>query len=165
MGGLLLKLKGHSESSLSNLRAHTEIGRPYVRVEPIDDDGNVVVLEGHDVRCETPDGQVLEERPEIRRLFPKKSRRRLHWDRLDALYFVAYTQWTYNALPALLSRDDIRVDRRGREHAGRGALRDRRDSVAFAEACLGTPAGRLPQDVAAAADGQAGRARVAALLS
>jgi hypothetical protein len=107
MGGLLLKLKGHSESSLSNLRAHTEIGRPYVRVEPIDDDGNVVVLEGHDVRCETPDGQVLEERPEIRRLFPKKSRRWLHWDRLDALYFVAYTQWTYNALPALLSRDDI----------------------------------------------------------
>ncbi len=36
MGGLLLKLKGDTESSLSNLRAHTEIERPYVTVEPID---------------------------------------------------------------------------------------------------------------------------------
>jgi hypothetical protein len=107
MGGLLLKLKGHAESSLSNLRAHTEIERPYVRVEPIDDDGNVGVLEGHDVRCETPDGQVLQERPDTRRLFPAKGRRWLHWDRLDALYFVGYTQWIYNAFPALLWRDDI----------------------------------------------------------
>jgi hypothetical protein len=107
MGGLLLKLKGHPESSLADMRTHTEIGRPYVRVEPIDDRGNIGILEGHDVRFETPDGRVVEERRAIRSGFPVKGFRWLHWDRLDAFYFVGYTQWIYNAFPALLWRDDI----------------------------------------------------------
>jgi hypothetical protein len=107
MGGLLLKLKGHPEKSLRDLHAHTEIARPYVRVGPIDDDGNMGVLEGQDLRRETPEGQVVDERLGARRHFPSGGMRWLHWDRLDALYFVAYTQWTYNAFPTLLWRDDI----------------------------------------------------------
>jgi hypothetical protein len=107
MGGLLLKLKGHPARTLRDLRTHTEIARPHVRVEPIDEDGNVGVLDGHDLRREAPDGTILEERPNARSRLPYHGLRLLHWDRLDALYFIGYTQWTYNAFPALLWRDDI----------------------------------------------------------
>jgi hypothetical protein len=107
MGGMLLKLKGHPERSLRDMRTRTEIARPHVRVEPIDEQGNVGVLDGHDLRLETPDGTVLHERPSARSHFPYGGRRLLRWDRLDALYFIGYTQWTYNAFPALLWRDDI----------------------------------------------------------
>lgn len=107
MGGFLLRLKGHREETLHHLRGHTEIGRPHVRIEPIDTDGRVAILDGQDLRRESPDGRVLEERRGVRRLFPRTGWRWLRWDRLDAFYFVAYTQWTYNAFPALLWRDDI----------------------------------------------------------
>lgn len=107
MGGFLLKLKGHPPESLRSMHAHTEIERPHVRVEPIDGAGNVGILDGHTLRLERPDGTVLEERPDTRRFFPYKGRRLLRWDRLDALYFIAYTQWTYNAFPTLLWRDDV----------------------------------------------------------
>jgi hypothetical protein len=107
MGGFLLRIKGHREETLRGLRGHTELARPHVRIEPIDADGSVGVLEGHDLRRESPDGRVLEERRGARSLFPHAGWRWLRWDRLDALYFVAYTQWIYNAFPALLWRDDI----------------------------------------------------------
>jgi hypothetical protein len=107
MGGFLLKLKGHPPESLRELHTHTEIERPLVRVEPIDSAGNVGVLDGHTLRLERPNGDIVEERPDARRFFPYKGRRLVRWDRLDALYFVAYTQWTYNAFPTLLWRDDV----------------------------------------------------------
>jgi hypothetical protein len=107
MGGMLLKLKGHPERSLRDMRTQTQLDRPHVRVEPIDERGNVGVLEGHDLRLEAPTGTVLEERRNARSLFPYGGRRLLRWDRLDALYFIGYTQWTYNAFPALLWREDI----------------------------------------------------------
>jgi hypothetical protein len=106
MGGLMLKLKGHPPSSLRQMRARTEIVHPSVRVEPIDEHGNVGVLDGQTVRLETSAGRTLEERPNIRHTLTR-GKKRLRWDRLDALYFIAYTQWNYNAFPALLWRDDV----------------------------------------------------------
>jgi hypothetical protein len=107
MGGLLLRLKGHPERSMRDMRAQTEIARPHVRVEPIDAAGNVGILDGHDVRIERPDGSLVAEQRNIRSLLPNGGRRWLRWGRLEALYFIGYTQWTYNAFPALLWRDDI----------------------------------------------------------
>jgi hypothetical protein len=107
MGGMLLRLKGHLERSLRDMRTRTEIERPRVRIEPIDREGNVGILDRHDVRIERPDGTLVGERRDTRRLFPYRGTRWLRWDRLDALYFIGYTQWTYNAFPALLWRDDI----------------------------------------------------------
>jgi hypothetical protein len=106
MGGMLLRMKGHPQRTLRDMRARTEIARPHVRVEPIDDKGNVGVLDGQTVRLETPEGNVLEERQNVRARFPY-GKRLLKWDRLDAFYFIGYTQWTYNAFPALLWRDDV----------------------------------------------------------
>jgi hypothetical protein len=107
MGGLMLRMRGHPERTLRNMRTRTEIERPHVRVEPIDDKGNVGVLDGHDVRIERPDGTLVAEQRNIRSLLPNKGLRWLRWSRLEALYFIAYTQWTYNAFPALLWRSDI----------------------------------------------------------
>jgi hypothetical protein len=107
MGGMLLKLRGHPERTLKDMRTETELARPHVRVEPIDDRGNVGILDGHDVRLETPDGTVIAERRDARSRFPYGGHRLLRWDRLDALYFIGYTQWCYNAFPALVWRDDM----------------------------------------------------------
>jgi hypothetical protein len=106
MGGLMLRLKGHPAASLSNMRARTEIAHPSVRVEPIDADGNVGVLDGQTVRLETPGGRTLDERPNVRQTLTR-GKKLLRWDRLDACYFIGYTQWSYNAFPALLWRDDV----------------------------------------------------------
>lgn len=107
MGGLLLRLKGHGPDSLRTMSARTEIARPYVRVESIDGRGNVGVLDGQTVRLEDPGGGVLEERRDIRSSL-SRGKRLIRWDRLDAFYFIGYTQWTYNAFPALLWRDDVK---------------------------------------------------------
>jgi len=107
MGGLLLRLKGQPERSLRDLKTRTEIERPHVRVEPIDRHGNIGILDGHDVRIERPDGGLVSEQRNIRPLYPARGGRWLRWRRLDALYFIGYTQWIYNAFPPLLWRDDI----------------------------------------------------------
>jgi hypothetical protein len=107
MGGFLLRMKGHPERTLTDMRTYTEIEHPHVRVEPIDAAGNVGILDGHDVRIETPDGRVVAARTDNRRHLPYHGLRLFRWDRLDALYFVAYTQWLYNAFPPLLWRDDV----------------------------------------------------------
>jgi hypothetical protein len=107
MGGLMLRMRGHPERSMQNMRTRTEIAQPHVRVEPIDKDGNVGILDGHDVRIERPNGTAVSEQRNIRSLLPNKGVRWLRWSRLEALYFIAYTQWTYNSFPASLWRDDI----------------------------------------------------------
>ena len=107
MGGFLLRMKGQLERSLRDLRTRTEIDRPHVRVEPIDREGNIGILDGHDVRIERPDGTLVSEQRNIRSLYPARSGRWLRWHRLDALYFIGYTQWIYNAFPPLLWRDDV----------------------------------------------------------
>jgi hypothetical protein len=82
------------------------VHRPWTRIEPIDRRGRVGILDGHDVRLETPSGATVAERPAARSFFPG-GRRYLHWDALDLTYFLGYAAWNYLALPALLLRDDI----------------------------------------------------------
>jgi hypothetical protein len=105
LGGLLLRLKG--TKGLENVNGSVVVHEPRVRITPVDERGSVGVLEGHDVRLETPEGEVMASRPNARSKFPY-GRRLFRWDLLDLLYFAGYTQWTYMAFPALLLRDDVR---------------------------------------------------------
>lgn len=84
-----------------------EVARPYSRLTPIVKRKNVAgVLDGHDVRLEDEQGNVLAERKDARAYFPG-GRRLLWWDDLDMSYFANYAFWNYFNLPALLMRSDI----------------------------------------------------------
>jgi hypothetical protein len=83
-----------------------DLTRPLARMQPIDRQGHVGVLDGLDVRLEDTSGRLLAGRKEAHRFFPG-GRRTLFWDRLDLAYFVGYAFWGYSALPRLLLRDDI----------------------------------------------------------
>jgi hypothetical protein len=102
--GLVFRLKW--QKPFQRAKARFEIAGPRTRIQPIDSEGNIGVLDGHDVAIESKDGAVLENRPAARRYFPN-GRRLLWWDRLDQTYFACYALWNYSTLPALLLRDDI----------------------------------------------------------
>jgi hypothetical protein len=84
-----------------------DVKRPYSRLTPIGKRPNVTgVLDGHDVRLEDENGNVLAERKNARSYFPG-GRRLLWWDDLDMAYFANYAFWNYFTLPVLLLRSDI----------------------------------------------------------
>jgi hypothetical protein len=102
--GLLFTLKvGHG---FERGRVHVEVASPRARFTPREWDGRSAVLDGHDVRIEDADGQVLASRPDARKPFPW-GHRLIRWDELDLGYFAGYAFWNYLAFPALLLRDDI----------------------------------------------------------
>jgi hypothetical protein len=80
--------------------------RPWTRLDPINKRGDVGILDGRDVRLETPGGDVIRSRQDARSRFPLGGRI-VHWDDLDLAYFLGYAAWNYFTLPALLLRDDI----------------------------------------------------------
>lgn len=82
------------------------VHQPLTRLDPIDPDGNVGVLDGQEVRLERPDGTVVERRPDARSWFPFRHPL-VYWDTLDLTYFLGYASWNYFAFPALLLRKDI----------------------------------------------------------
>jgi hypothetical protein len=82
-------------------------------LEPYPKPGRRGVFEPDRVRIETDDGGVLADRADPRRGFPG-IRRRVWWDRLDALYFAGYALWNYLTTPLLLTRDGVRVQAEGR---------------------------------------------------
>jgi len=102
--GLAFRLKW--QPPLSRVRQVLEIREPRVRCEGIDRAGHVGVLDGHDVRLETPDGAPVAARPGARAFFGP-GRRWFYWDSLDQAYFACYAAWNYFTLPALLLRDDV----------------------------------------------------------
>jgi len=84
-----------------------DICRPLSRITPIGSDPDITgVLDGSEVRLETPGGQIIQERKNARAYFPG-GRRLIYWDDLDMAYFANYAMWNYLALPALLLREDI----------------------------------------------------------
>lgn len=84
-----------------------EVAHPYSRLTPIGKDRQISgILNGHDVRLEDKDGNILAERKNARTYFPG-GRRLLWWDDLDMAYFANYAFWNYFTLPALLMRSDI----------------------------------------------------------
>ena len=105
VGGLLFALKRRMSSPRARVR--TEIWHPRAGIAPIGPSGSVGVLEGPDVRLESPVGETLGHRRDARSYFPY-GRRWFVWDELDLAYFLGYALWNYFCLPALLLRDDIR---------------------------------------------------------
>jgi hypothetical protein len=87
---------------------------PRTLVEPYPEARRRGVFEGDVVRIESDAGETLAERRDPRRLFPGV-RRRLWWDRLDALYFGGYALWNYFTTPLLLTRDEVELREEGRQ--------------------------------------------------
>ena len=84
-----------------------DIARPYSRLTPIGKEAGITgVLDGHDVRLENQQGEVISERKDARSYFPA-GRRLLYWDDLDMAYFANYAFWNYFTLPALLMHKEI----------------------------------------------------------
>src|SRR5256884_734330 len=104
VGGLLFQLKG------VNIPAHAKITvdvqRPHTVIDPVDEAGDVGVLDGFSVMIKAPDGKVLEERANAREHLQNASVTD-KWDRLNRLYFLGYAFWRYYTLPFQLTRTDI----------------------------------------------------------
>lgn len=98
-------LKGRR--AFHRVRMQASLSEPRLRIEPINKQGQVGVLDGVDVRIERPDGSVVAKRKNPRRFFPG-GRRALYWDDLDHAYFAGYASWNYLVFPSLLLRNDIR---------------------------------------------------------
>ena len=84
-----------------------DVHRPFSSLTPIGLDPVITgVLDGHDVRLENKQGQLITERRNARDYFTI-DRRLFYWDDLDMSYFANYASWNYFTLPALLMREDI----------------------------------------------------------
>lgn len=103
--GLLFRWKrGHG---FDDLHIRLKVWEPWIQLSAVDKSGAIGILNGHDVRIERPNGELVSERPYARANFPY-GRRLFHWDLMDVVYFAGYAFWNYLTLPALLIRDDIR---------------------------------------------------------
>jgi len=111
-GGLALAMKGAGER-FESYEASVSMAEPRTVITPYQ--GGRGVFEGDSVRLETPDGELIERRDDMRRRFPGV-RRRIRWDALDALYFGGYALWNYFTTPLFLTRARCREDGR-RIHA------------------------------------------------
>lgn len=104
VGGLLFQLKG------INIPAHAKINVavhvPHTVIDPVDESGDIGVLDGFHVMVETRDGKLLEQRADAREHLQNESLT-TKWDRLDLLYFLGYAFWGYYTLPNQLMRTDI----------------------------------------------------------
>ncbi len=94
-------------------RALVSASEPRTVIEPYPAAGARGVFERDRVRIEAEDGRVLAERDDPRSRFPG-GRRRLWWDRLDALYFAGYALWNYLTTPYLLLSDGVEAREEGR---------------------------------------------------
>ena len=104
VGGLLFQLKGINIPPHATITVDVE--RPHTVIAPVDDAGDVGVLDGFSVRIETPGGKVLEQRADARQHLQNASVT-TKWDRLNLLYFLGYAFWGYYTLPYQLMRTDI----------------------------------------------------------
>jgi hypothetical protein len=103
--GLLFTLKWLKP--FVNAKIIMDTHRPMARIEPVDQEGRIGILEGKEVRLEDAQGNVVESRPDANTYFPW-GRHLLWWDNLDKTYFAGYAMWTYFTLPALLLDKNIK---------------------------------------------------------
>jgi hypothetical protein len=81
---------------------------PRAVLAPHPGQGKRGVLENGDVRIETDNGKVIEERKNARAAFG--GRRNLWWDDLDVTYFGGYAWWGYVVAPFIFTRPDFEVE-------------------------------------------------------
>jgi hypothetical protein len=81
---------------------------PRAVLAPHPEPGKRGVFERGDVRIETHDGRVIEERRNARAAFG--GRRNIWWDDLDLLYFGGYALWGYVVAPFIFTRPDFEVE-------------------------------------------------------
>ena len=104
VGGLLFQLKGIIIPS--HARITVDVQRPHTVIDPVDDSGDIGVLDGFSVTIMAPGGAVLEQRADAREHLQNASLT-TKWDRLNLLYFLGYAFWGYYTLPYQLTRTDI----------------------------------------------------------
>ena len=104
VGGLLFQLKG------INIPPHAKITvdvqRPHTVIAPVDESGDIGVLDGFSLMVVAPDGRILDQRADARQHLQNASIS-TKWDRLNLLYFLGYAFWGYYTLPYQLMRTDI----------------------------------------------------------
>ena len=93
---------------LSNYTGTVSTREPHAVLDPYPALGKRGVFDRHDVRIESADGAVLEERKGARRFY--RGRRYLWWDDLDLLYFASYALWGYIGAPFIFTRPGYEVE-------------------------------------------------------
>jgi hypothetical protein len=102
--GLLFQLKA------INIPAHAritvDVQRPHTVIEPVDESGDIGVLDGFSVMIVAPDGRIVAQRADAREHL-QNAGLTTQWDRLNLVYFLGYAFWGYYTFPYLLTRADI----------------------------------------------------------
>src|SRR5256886_2922489 len=104
VGGLLLQLKGAGIPPHAKITV--DIRRPHTVIDPVDESGDIGVLDGFSVSIVSPGGVVLEQRADAREHL-QNATISTKWDRLNLVYFLGYAFWGYYSLPYQLMRSDI----------------------------------------------------------
>src|SRR5207302_4834320 len=79
---------------------------PHTVIEPVDESGDIGILDGFGVMIVAPGGRILEQRADAREHLQNASVS-TKWDRLNLVYFLGYALWGYYSLPYQLMRTDI----------------------------------------------------------
>jgi hypothetical protein len=104
VGGLLFQLKGAGIPSHAKITV--DVRRPHTVIDPVDESGDVGVLDGFSVMIVSPGGKVIDQRTDAREHLQNASLT-TKWDRLNLVYFLGYAFWGYYTLPYQLLRTDI----------------------------------------------------------
>ena len=104
VGGLLFQLKGAGIPPHAKITV--DIRHPHTVIDPVDESGDIGVLDGFSVMIVSPAGQILEQRADAREHLQNASVS-TKWDRLNLVYLLGYAFWGYYTLPYQLTRTDI----------------------------------------------------------
>jgi len=104
VGGLLFQLKGAGIPPHAKITV--DIRHPHTVIDPVDESGDIGVLDGFTVMIVSPGGKILEQRADAREHLQNASIN-TKWDRLNLVYFLGYAFWGYYTLPYQLMRTDI----------------------------------------------------------
>lgn len=96
VGGLLFQLKGINIPP--HARITVDVQRPYTVIAPVDDAGDIGVLDSFSVMIEMPDGRILEQRADDREHL-QNANLSTKWDRPALLYFLGYAFWATTRSP------------------------------------------------------------------
>jgi len=104
VGGLLFELKGINIPP--HARITVDVQHPHTVIDPVDEAGDIGVLDGFSVMVMAPGGRILEQRADAREHLHNASLT-TRWDLLNLVYFLGYAFWGYYTLPYQLTRTDI----------------------------------------------------------